>query len=524
MAQGAWDGSSQAWDGSSQAGPGRSRPAALAALLLLPLALLGACSGEDGEPGGAARRDAGTDTGGVPPADGGRDGSGDAAPGDGGEAQADGSGGRGDALVDGGGSGDGDGGGSGDDDGGGSGDSGGGQDGGSREDGGPADGGGADQGPAGDGGPEADGELDGGEPAAPPPPLWFLHATDTHVGEQAEHGAALALFFDAVVPVVQPAAVLHTGDLVDHGAEEQQWAEYRAVVEQRAPPYPTYLEIPGNHDMKDDGVDGYLASARAALAGAGPSGQTLLDTPAGTVRIIRTNTADTSLNPANVLGYFGEAQMEELLALPDPEPRPVLTLVLGHHPMAGLERLMLLGSDLRMQRIFERFAPQAYLCGHMHLPYISWIGPVLSLQGGSLGKALLGQRSFALLAWDRGVVSARSIGWDPGQAASPVAWPLVLVTSPGSALLGGLSPAARAFAPGEPFALRALAFAPADVAQVEASLDRGDWTPLIRQQPPQLWMGTFAAPAEQGYHALEVRAVAPGGATGSDTLFFVVEP
>ena len=367
----------------------------------------------------------------------------------------------------------------------------------------------------------ADAAPDASGPVDPAAVVWFVHISDTHVGEAPEMGRRLTQFLESALPVIEPTATLHTGDLVDLGGEDVQWQEYGEVVHERVPAFPEYLEISGNHDLKQGGTPGYLSTSRSGQAGVGLHGQTFIDTPAGTVRIVRTDTSDTEFNAANVLGFFGEEQADELLALPAPATPPAATFVLGHHPMVGLDRLVLLGSDLRMQRVMQHFEADVYLCGHLHLPYLAWIHETLSVQVGSLTKPVLGSRTFALLALDGGVLSARTVGLDDDIVAQ-VRWPVVLVTAPINAGLGTSNPLAAPVAPGEPLTVRALVFAPWELESVEAILDFGEPVPL---QPlagaAPLWQVTVPAPEAEGLHGVEVRA-AGGGDADSDTLVFRV--
>ncbi len=391
-------------------------------------------------------------------------------------------------------------------------------------DGAPADQGGE----APDLGSPSDGEVapDSGADPGPSPVVWFVHISDTHVGEFPDTARRMAQFLDGALPVLQPAAVLHTGDLVDLGGDAAEWQAYADAVHPRIPDvlpaYPRYLEIPGNHDLKQEGTPNYLATSISGRAGVGLHGVSYIDTPAGTLRVIRTDTSDTQFNAANVVGFFGEEQADELLASPEPPTPPLATFVLGHHPMVGLDRLILLGSDLRMHRVIERFGATAYLCGHLHMPFISWVGDTLSVQVGSLTKPVLGTRTFALLAVDNGVISARTAPLDDDIVAQ-VRWPLVLITSPVNAGLGGSSPNAGHVAAGSELTVRALVFAPWQLDSVEAVLDFGEAVPLQPVDPAgPLWQVTLSAPATPGLHAVEVRATG-GDDDDADTLVFEVE-
>ncbi len=343
------------------------------------------------------------------------------------------------------------------------------------------------------------------KPPAAPGPIWLVQISDTHVGETPATGANLTAYLDQVLPVIAPVATLHTGDLIDDGGEAVQWAEYDTVTTGHTPAYPEYLEIPGNHDVKHDGLMSYELHAHTFQAGDGLFGETDLDTPAGTIRLIRTNTADTTLNAVNVLGYFGDQQMNALLAAPEPAEPPLFTLVLGHHPIGGVDGLFLLDSNTRMQRVFDRFQPAAYLCGHIHIPFQAWVGGTLQLQAGSLGKENLGSPSFMVIGYDAGQLTARSVNLD-GAATPPVQWPLTLVTAPPDAALGGVNPKASAVAPGALVAVHALVFGPDGpdaLPPVEARFDHGQSVRLAPQGGP-VWMGEIAAPIAAGAHTLSV--------------------
>jgi predicted MPP superfamily phosphohydrolase len=333
------------------------------------------------------------------------------------------------------------------------------------------------------------------------PPVWVVHVSDTHAGQSSTVAAALSMVLEQVVAVVGPAAVLHSGDLVDEGGEDGQWAAYRAAVDGRAA-YPTYMEIPGNHDMKSDGRSKYLAQSVTGRAGGGLYGDTVLETPGGRLRVVRTNTADSDTNVLNLAGVFSQEQLDALLALPPRHAR--YTVVLGHHPVVGLQRMASPGSTGRMEQLLSSTWADLYLCGHTHTPSLDWAGSTLSVRADSLGHT--DPPAWVLLGLDDNGPSAREVAGTP--------WPLVLVTSPADGSLAGGNPRARPVA--NPVRVRALAFSPTGVAVVEARVDSGPWQALVAAGTA-LWAGEVAA--SPGAHAVTVRA---SDGQGTDTHRVVV--
>jgi hypothetical protein len=120
-----------------------------------------------------------------------------------------------------------------------------------------------------------------------------------------------------------------------------------------------------------------------------------------------------------------------------------------------------------------------------------------------------------LVAVDEAGPVAREVALD-GAAASPVAWPIVVVTTPADASLAGTNPHATPLAPGTA-TVRALAFAPAGVTVVESRVDGGGWVPLQAAGGP-VWEGTLVVPAS-GQHDLEVRATSTAGVASHAVTF-----
>ena len=233
-------------------------------------------------------------------------------------------------------------------------------------------------------------------------PIVFAHISDTHFGgdtklsssdgsgsddpEQLRYdGKALMTTLIAdIVPVVNPLATVHTGDLVNEGFQLKPWESYRDVVASLS--YPNYIEVPGNHDFKvsTDTRDGkdigdgrklfneYSKIGRTLGADNDKYGVTSLDSAYGKVHMIRTNTAEspTDNNKENIAGYFSATQQQALLKDPTLDTSAYLSVVLGHHPVAGNNPIGT-GRSLMLDLIADKKvnAP-IYLCGHLHAPKI----------------------------------------------------------------------------------------------------------------------------------------------------------
>jgi hypothetical protein len=346
---------------------------------------------------------------------------------------------------------------------------------------------------------------DAGCPSATSP-LWFLHVSDLHFGG-GPVDARFALVLSELLPTIKPAATFNTGDSVEEGGDSP-WKPYVDLVTGKTPAYPGYLEIPGNHDLKNNGIGNYLANTVTGKAGGGIYGDALVNTPGGQVRVIRTNTADGGTNAINVLGSFGDKQRDALLALAPPPTPPLYTVVLGHHPIVGAFGLQVLGTDGSMKKVIDATGGRLYLCGHVHTTHLSFYKKTLVVQASSLGKS--DPPSLLLVALDAGSPSVREIVVSGGSVPA-LSWPIVLITAPADTKLGGTNPHASPLSAAVAFKVRALAFAPSPISTVEARLDMGSWQPLA-SAGGAVHEG-MVQPSKGGKLGLEVRATSKEGTT-----------
>lgn len=348
-------------------------------------------------------------------------------------------------------------------------------------------------------------------------PVWFLHLTDTHLGENTGPAPGnLQAFVRDVLPVVQPALTVHTGDLTDTG-DPLQYDAYSSLVTGKVAAFPLYSEIPGNHDVKTDTTADFLARTPTGKAGGKVWGVHDVDTSSGRVRLVRTSTVDSGLGTLRMLGVVGDGQVSELLSAPTSAVPLRGTLLAAHHPFAALSST---SSDSRMQQLIDHFAPAFYLCGHVHLDSFSWLGKTFVQQAATLGRENGSEGHFVLGALDDDGPAARSVPID--YALSPtVAWPLVLVTRPGDAKLGGTNPVAKAVKAGATMVVRSLAFAPSAVTSVRVRVDSGAWSSMTNTGP-SWWTATVSAPASSGSHTVEVSATSGEGAGAGAVTISVV--
>jgi hypothetical protein len=346
-------------------------------------------------------------------------------------------------------------------------------------------------------------------------PVWFVHISDTHIATGAGALDVPAVLSQAV-PVIKPLATLHTGDLVDDGGEASYWTAYHDIMVAQGTKFPSYLEIPGNHDVKNDGIPSYESYSVSGLADAGLYGITNVDSTSGRVRLVRTDTAESSINPVGVLGYFSQDQEDALIADPEGVSPAWTTLVLGHHPIDGLLAIKV-GAD-RMKVVVDHFAAPLYLCGHVHTSLLSWHNSTLVVQAATLG-ANGSAASFMLVASDPAGPVAKEVNIDA--SATPVlSWPQVMITSPANTALAGTNPWAAPLAAGSTVRVRVLAFAPAGASKVEQRVDAAAWTTLTATGTG-LFEGNLAVPAATGSHTLDARATSAEGQATDSTSFTV---
>ena len=376
-------------------------------------------------------------------------------------------------------------------------------------------------------------------------PVVFLHLSDSHFGGVTKDNEALdpvalktdpkvllTALIEEVVPGVDPLCTVHTGDLVNEGYEEAPWIDYKDVFTQvaGAPSYPrNYVEILGNHDVKHatagQGLAYFAKYSKTGEVTGSPGdrhGIMALEQDGQRIRLIRTNTSEapagTNQNTENIAGYFTLAQQQALLADPGFDAGAHLNVVLGHHPLSIKDGPTAAWQQGRadMEKLVGDAQAPIYLCVHVHAPAVGWVEPAgtrptLMVQASTFGRH--GQlTSFYLVAYDQDQPSARLVYIDAMQSPC-VAWPLVFITAPANATLGGKNPYATEYAAGAPANLRAMVFPPVasggatvKVKWASAMVDGGPHT-FLTNTTGRLWEGPVSLKGlTPGLHTVTVTA------------------
>ncbi len=327
-----------------------------------------------------------------------------------------------------------------------------------------------------------DAGTDAGNPDEPAAPIFILQLSDMHIGSQNFALLAFVAALGEVLPVIQPAITVATGDLVDHGEVADQWLAYRSALDSAGLNAQRFVDIPGNHDAKGDAeLAGFLTHSLAGNAGCGMYGYRDLLHDGRRLRLVCTNTASGGNYTRNLTGYLDEEQADALIAALDADPLvPDVSVVLGHHPMNGPNSLALFNTDGQLRRLLARTDACAYLFGHVHAAALDWEGRCLLGQAATLGNPSRFNNTpgYSLFAHDDGP-TLRHIAMADQDDSPVVDWPVVVITRPAHATLGDFNPFATALPrASEDQLLRAGVFAPATPDEVSFRVDAGNWQPM----------------------------------------------
>ncbi len=405
------------------------------------------------------------------------------------------------------------------------------------------------------------GEIGGIPYPAKAEPIVLVHVSDTHFGGETQLSgsgsddpqqlrydgkALMSTLIADIVPVIKPLATIHTGDLVNEGFQLKPWESYRDVVAGLS--YPSYIEVPGNHDFKysTDTADGKdIGHGKVLFAEYSKIGSTLgadhdkygvtrLDSAHGVVHLIRTNTSESPLdiNIENIDGYFTKTQQEAILADSKLDTPAYLTVVLGHHPVTGENKIKTGNSYLQDLIANSKVKAPIYLCGHVHTPVIMWENNTLVVQADTFGRKGQTSSHLYLVGYDSGIASAKLVNVNATQSPNSVTWPIVMITHPANSALGATNlnlnpnPNALAYDPTTTpvIVLRSMVFSPAsDVSFVRYSIDadvnpKAFWLNL-KNTVGRVWEGILFLPGLQaGYHTVTVRATLRSGLYTEDAI------
>ena len=269
----------------------------------------------------------------------------------------------------------------------------------------------------------------------------LLHLSDVHVTDPdsaiarfADGEARLTAVIDHLLAAQVPLdGVLLTGDLVDHGTDD----EYdRLLAQLDRLPCP-WRPLPGNHDLRP-GVDRVLAAAGVTgELGTGPEDPVAWVADLGPLRVVGVD----SSRPGHHDGAWDDRRLRWLdEALARDVERP--TLVATHHPpvSTGLWHMDYGGAhggEAMAEVVARHPQVEAVVCGHVHRRLVlRWAGTLLCtapsltflteavLDDGADPVLHAGLPELPLYRLVDGRFAVDSLDWQPGR--SPVPFPLVL--------------------------------------------------------------------------------------------------
>jgi len=341
--------------------------------------------------------------------------------------------------------------------------------------------------------------------------FWFLVIADLHIGENLWGGTQdtdnLGWVLNEAVPVVQPRMVVACGDLVDatHGGlipldqSDDEWSEYRAIVDASGMTPAVYLDLPGNHDQYcDKGLTHFLKYSLQGSMDAQTQHSMRVEMQDGFYHFLAVSTPanDGACWPADNAG-LDAAEMDFIRAAFADNADARLTFAFGHHGVHWGESNNVGEGGEEFRGLLRTYEVAAYFWGHTHAYFNEFHDGSLFFNVQSLGKS--DERNVALAAVDHDALAVR--------AFTAREWPFLLVTAPADASLGGGNPYAYVVPHGWAAApVRALVFSKPDPEQVRFQVDGGPWMPMSGGPTGVFQAAMDAAALAPGEHRLRVRA------------------
>ncbi len=349
--------------------------------------------------------------------------------------------------------------------------------------------------------------------------FWFVHIADSHIGhETSQDTENLEWATGEAFETIDPVFMVNTGDLTDGtdggliygGPYQEEWDAYRAIVDANGMTPTNYYDPPGNHDHYNDGDLSYYLNNSVQGEATGQNQMSWrLDYDFGVYHFVGVSTCGNDGFPwpfdnagldADELAYI-ESEL-------DANTDANLTFVFGHHPT-----LFFLYGTAAFVDLMQNYGVSVYGHGHIHDHTIYWNDGILRYRIRSLGKSEDNHIALYVVDNDGLAINQRDAG----------GWPLVVISAPLDAALGGTNPYAYPVsADYDANPIRALAFDADGIEQVSWQLQDGGWNAMEHVDGP-LWTGTFDATAyEPGEVALEVLAEGAGG-TDVHAIVFSLE-
>lgn len=342
--------------------------------------------------------------------------------------------------------------------------------------------------------------------------FWFMQITDTHVSTffNTTYDEHLLDVLNEGTEIIRPWFVVVTGDLTDGtdgmiygtGPHQEEWDEYRMLVEETGMSPDYYFDIPGNHDSYGDGfLTYYLANSISGRAFDTTQPYWGLSFEHGKYNFLSgAGTCNDGLQwwwDNALYTEYELAEIEEHYATLGPGD---FSMFFGHHPLQEVS-----GGDALVDILLSN-ETTFYACGHKHDFVTELNDGLLRYRIESLGQG--SNNNIAIYAVDNNTLSQ-------GVTDTDDPWPFPLVTAPAAAAFENNGDwEDNIFVPGVPndcaeAPLRVLVFDTAPVSRVAVKIDSDEWIELAqREQTPEQWRGRFDATGlSPGLHTLAIYVV-----------------
>ena len=373
--------------------------------------------------------------------------------------------------------------------------------------------------------------------------LWFIHASDTHLGASGSTDSTnLQWLTGQAKSVIKPSFIVVTGDLTDstngnifgwpNGPYQAEWDQYRNILSANGVDAGSYFDIPGNHDAYNDQYFSYYLANSVQGRATGRTQASWTRTVTGLkYHFLGVNTSANTGKPFSLSWPYGDnagldaSELSFISSEMTANPDAKLTLVFGHHPLVptgkSSDTYLLYGKD-EFVNLMNSYGASLYGYGHTHVSSEKFFNQnmtdgVFYMNVSSIGKDSPNQ--YTVTAIDCNGIS--SVTQTKGT------WPVVLITSPMDRRLGGIvNPYAYTVTNSATNPIRALIFDPATVTQVQFRVNGGTWQPMQNMSGNSaLWQGLWnASTLAAGEYSLEVQATTGSGVRTDAVTTYVESP
>jgi len=366
--------------------------------------------------------------------------------------------------------------------------------------------------------------------------LWFIHASDAHIGTSGSTDSTnLQWLVGQAKSVINPSFFVVSGDLTDstngnifgypNGPYQAEWDQYKSIVDGKVSAT-IYFDIPGNHDAYNDRYFAYYLanSVQGRATGRTQASWTRSLASGDKYHFLGVNTADNTGAGFSIFWPYGDyagldsSELSFINSELNGNMDASLTLVFGHHPLAATgnsqDTYLYYGKD-EFVSLMNSHGSSLYGYGHTHVSSEQYFSQNMTSGVFYFNVSALGKNSpnqYTVTAIDCNGIS--SVTQTVGN------WPVVLITAPMDRRLGGVvNPYAYTVDNGASNPIRALVFDPTAISQVQFRINGGAWQSMTAVPgKPYLWQGTWnASSMPDGEAAIDVQATT-GSGTRSDRV------